>query len=180
MTTLTHYEVLGVPRGASSETIRAAYRVKARSHHPDAGGSAAGMRAVNLAWQVLRDPSRRAHYDRELAAAEDVAHGVGSTGPAAERASRPGDPEPEVRSAAEWAELLDVRPFGPTQALEGWWALAPPAALVVAIGLLVGGVFFASPALLVFSVLWFFIALGLFVLAPLRAMSRPGPRSRRP
>jgi curved DNA-binding protein CbpA len=58
-----HYAVLGVARDATHEDIKAAYRRKSREHHPDKGGDAAAMQAVNRAWEVLGDPERRARYD---------------------------------------------------------------------------------------------------------------------
>src|SRR3546814_6482568 len=64
----THYEVLGVGRGATTAELRAAYVELARIHHPDrAGGDAARMRAVNAAWATLRNPARRAAYDASIA-----------------------------------------------------------------------------------------------------------------
>lgn len=59
------YETLQVDRHADLEVIRAAYRVLARRHHPDVGGDAAKMAAVNEAWAILEDPLRRARLDRE-------------------------------------------------------------------------------------------------------------------
>jgi len=67
--TPSHYEVLGVSASATQAEVRAAYRAAARDHHPDAGGDAAHMRALNVAWAVLGDPVRRAAYDRALAGA---------------------------------------------------------------------------------------------------------------
>lgn len=43
------WDILGVPRGASREVIDAAYRERARSAHPDAGGSNAAMAELNKA-----------------------------------------------------------------------------------------------------------------------------------
>jgi hypothetical protein len=65
---VTLYDVLGVAPDASASTIRAAYRRAARDHHPDRAGeqSSARMAAINDAWQVLGDPSRRAEYDLGL------------------------------------------------------------------------------------------------------------------
>jgi len=69
----THYEVLGVARGASHEQIRAAYLEAARRHHPDkhAGSdpdviarAREAMVSVNAAWDVLGDRARRQAYDR--------------------------------------------------------------------------------------------------------------------
>jgi curved DNA-binding protein CbpA len=64
---LDPYVVLGVRRQASPEEIARAYRRAARLTHPDSGGSGAGskrFRLVNDAYEVLRDPGRRAGYDR--------------------------------------------------------------------------------------------------------------------
>lgn len=43
------WDILGVPPGASAADISAAYRAKARSMHPDAGGSEAAMSELNRA-----------------------------------------------------------------------------------------------------------------------------------
>jgi curved DNA-binding protein CbpA len=64
---LDPYVVLGVRRQASPDEIAHAYRRAARATHPDSGGSATGsepFQAVNDAYDVLRDPRRRAGYDR--------------------------------------------------------------------------------------------------------------------
>lgn len=82
----------------------------------------------------------------------------------------PGGGDPPV--AAEWADLEDDRPFGPTRALEGWWALLPPATLVAAIAIGGAAFVFTAPRLLALAGAVLVVALGLFVLAPLRAMSR--------
>ena len=62
------YYVLGVAPTATSDEIRAAYHEQARLHHPDApGGSHDRMQAVNDAWELLSDETRRADHDRDLA-----------------------------------------------------------------------------------------------------------------
>jgi curved DNA-binding protein CbpA len=60
------YIVLGVPRQASAAEIARAYRRAARASHPDSGasGSAERFRVVRDAYDQLRDPRRRAMYDR--------------------------------------------------------------------------------------------------------------------
>lgn len=168
----THYDVLGVVRTASTAEIQTAYRAAARRLHPDAGGSAAAMQRVNEAWHVLRDPSRRTAYDDTLTRDRPV--------PTAE-AARQGSQSPDLES--EWLDpvesdddLLDTVPIGPMRSLEGWLALVPPAAFMLAVALFVGGVVLASPALLVFSGGAGIVALGLFILVPLLAMARP-PRT---
>lgn len=60
-----HYQTLGVARDASQSEIRTAYRKAASEAHPDRpGGCAERMQAVNVAFEVLGNPERRAAYDR--------------------------------------------------------------------------------------------------------------------
>ncbi len=67
-----HYEVLGVPAAAGLGEIRAAYLEVMRANHPDLrpgdARAAARARDANAAWSVLREPRRRALYDRQRAA----------------------------------------------------------------------------------------------------------------
>lgn len=60
------YIVLGVSRQASAEEIARAYRRAARASHPDSGGAGSVERfqTVSDAYGELRDPRRRAMYDR--------------------------------------------------------------------------------------------------------------------
>jgi curved DNA-binding protein CbpA len=59
------YEVLGVSRAAARQQIRAAYVARARAAHPDlVGGNGLDvMRALNEAWDILKDARRRSDYD---------------------------------------------------------------------------------------------------------------------
>src|SRR5574339_899905 len=63
-----YYELLGVARGADDASIKAAYRRLAKEHHPDRKNgckeSEARFKAINEAYDVLKDPQKRAAYDR--------------------------------------------------------------------------------------------------------------------
>src|ERR687884_1339400 len=78
-----YYEMLGVPRGADEAAIKAAYRRLAKEHHPDRKNgckeSEARFKAINEAYDVLKDPQKRAAYDRFGKAA--FQNGGGGGGP---------------------------------------------------------------------------------------------------
>ncbi len=58
------YDILDVPRDASSDEIKKAYRRAARTAHPDAGGDEDTFKQVQRAYRVLSDPQARTRYDR--------------------------------------------------------------------------------------------------------------------
>ena len=58
------YTILGVPRNATKDDIKKAYRHLAHQHHPDKGGSEIKFKELNEAYQVLSDDRKRAQYDR--------------------------------------------------------------------------------------------------------------------
>src|SRR6202012_1494087 len=67
VTSPDYYEVLGVPRDASLDAVRQAYRKLARKFHPDVNrepGAEDRFKAISEADDVLRDPDKRAQYDR--------------------------------------------------------------------------------------------------------------------
>jgi len=63
-----YYELLGVQRGADDAAIKAAYRRLAKECHPDRHNGCAQQearfKAVSEAYDVLKDPQKRAAYDR--------------------------------------------------------------------------------------------------------------------
>jgi curved DNA-binding protein CbpA len=75
------YAVLSVPVTATADEIRRAYLRQVRVHHPDTRPPALQskpfadepLRRVVAAYALLRDPERRAHYDRALARGDSVA-----------------------------------------------------------------------------------------------------------
>jgi curved DNA-binding protein len=62
-----YYEIIGVPRDATPDDIKRAYRRLARKHHPDVSKdpqAEARFKQLGEAYEVLKDPVKRAAYDR--------------------------------------------------------------------------------------------------------------------
>jgi len=74
-----YYQTLGVPRTASAEDIRKAYRELARKYHPDLHpddeSAKEKFKQVQAAFDVLNEPSKREMYDRYGSSFEGVAGG---------------------------------------------------------------------------------------------------------
>jgi molecular chaperone DnaJ len=62
------YEILGVARGCSADDVKGAYRKLAKQHHPDANPddhtAEPRFKEINEAYDILKDPNKRAAYDR--------------------------------------------------------------------------------------------------------------------
>ncbi len=79
-----YYSLLGVERGADAATIKASYRRLAMECHPDRHGGCADQearfKAISEAYEVLKDPQKRAAYDRFGHAAFQNGGGAGPFG----------------------------------------------------------------------------------------------------
>lgn len=62
-----YYKIMGLSRDASQEDIKRAYRKLARKHHPDVSkepNAEERFKELGEAYEVLKDPEKRAAYDR--------------------------------------------------------------------------------------------------------------------
>ena len=119
------YKVLGVSPSATMREIRDAYRARARLAHPDLAGeeSISWMRDLNAAWDLLKDPARRA--------AHDAASGIPSSprSPASAGGAKPPSADESLRSREPWTGAAGPppgRPVGTTLAsgIYAGWSLA--------------------------------------------------------
>lgn len=80
-----YYEVLGVTRTADEKTLKSSYRKLAMKYHPDhnQGDAQAEIhfKEISEAYEVLREPQKRAAYDRFGHAAFEGGRGQGGAGP---------------------------------------------------------------------------------------------------
>lgn len=98
---IDYYEALQVHPLAEQEVIEKAYKALVMKYHPDAGGDSERMVAINQAYEVLSDPTRRSQYDRELLAAryrDDRSETHGVTAPTEEATGNTSDYD----RAADW------------------------------------------------------------------------------
>jgi molecular chaperone DnaJ len=74
-----YYEILGVPRTASNDDLKAAFRRLARQYHPDVNkdqDAEERFKEINEAYAVLSDAEKRQAYDRFGHAGVNAAGGV--------------------------------------------------------------------------------------------------------
>jgi curved DNA-binding protein CbpA len=91
---LDPYKILQVDSEAEDEVIQAAYRRLAQKYHPDVANgpeAAARMAGINAAWEILRDPARRAAHDlsRRLATRDAERAAATSARPASDDHGQP-------------------------------------------------------------------------------------------
>ncbi len=171
-----HYAVLQVHPSAHPDVIQAAYRRLALIYHPDKNPSAEAARMmarINVAYEVLSDPERRAEYDRERRALSDNASYTPpyETEPADYSATSESGRESRdsgrrfttvpvgqaVRSAAAVIKL-QIAFFGrPISALAAVIALLPIAVLGFTISTSVGDALWGLPFAVVTFFWWWFL-----------------------
>lgn len=61
-----YYAILGAAKTASEDEIERLYKRLARQHHPDRGGDAEVMKAINEAYRVLGNADTRRVYDSQI------------------------------------------------------------------------------------------------------------------
>ena len=85
MSKADYYETLGVPRDADEKALKSAFRKKAMQYHPDRnpGDEEAErkFKEIGEAYEALKDPQRRAAYDRFGHAAFEQGGGFGGGNP---------------------------------------------------------------------------------------------------
>ncbi len=59
----TLYDELELPTNCTQDEIKQKYRTLAQVHHPDKGGSEDKFKRIKLAYEILSDIDKRAHYD---------------------------------------------------------------------------------------------------------------------
>lgn len=135
----THYQTLEIGSAAEPEEIRKAYRLLARQLHPDLladrlkKAGAEEFVKVQLAYEELSDPIRRAAYDKKLAAEAQRAEEARAAASAPAPKPKP-SPPPEPEPRAEPVEKEE--PAAPAGKREPFlnWEIGLSAALLIGAG----------------------------------------------
>ena len=95
------YENLGVPRSATHDEIRSAYKRLSLRHHPDRpGGDEEKFKKVQRAHEILTNPEQKSAYNATGQAAQ-----AAQAGQEQRRGTKTIDPE-QITSLAQWAKAL--------------------------------------------------------------------------
>ncbi len=152
-----HYETLGVPKSATAEDIKKAFREAAFKYHPDRnpGNPAAEERfkRVNEAYAILSDPASRARYDGLGGAAYGA--GPGANGPWGDY----GPFEGESRGRYTWTFYGPFGGMGSQGSGQGNFSRRE------ALDLLTKGILTFAAGVLLFRVSFFFGIFGVIVCA---------------
>ena len=118
-----YYQIMGVPRDASQEDIKRAYRKLARKFHPDVSKEAKAedhFKELGEAYEVLKDPEKRTAYDQISMGRH---HGERFTPPPGWDAGFDfgggGFTEGGAEHFSDFFESLFGRPAGPRRAMAG-------------------------------------------------------------
>jgi curved DNA-binding protein len=114
------YQTLGVPKNATQDDIKKAYRKLASATHPDKGGDTKKFQDIQSAYAILSDEQKRAQYDNP---AQNVEFNFGPGGfdfntifnmfGAGQGAPRPGQhPRQTQTRMSLWITLQDVAKGG--------------------------------------------------------------------
>tara|TARA_R110001592_G_scaffold43527_3_gene140973 strand:+ start:2829 stop:3647 length:819 start_codon:yes stop_codon:yes gene_type:complete len=69
---MNYYDVLGLAPTCSPKDIQSAYRTLAKQCHPDSGGDVDKFHAVSEAYDILKDPHKRAQFDHRNAKRQNI------------------------------------------------------------------------------------------------------------
>ncbi|MGO2051468.1 molecular chaperone DnaJ [Arthrobacter sp. MYb211] len=111
MSSPSPYEILGVPRTATFEEIKVAYRKAARASHPDLGGSADEFKDVQQAFQTLSDDRSRSSFDRSFQSPGQAPR-AGTSARQYDEKLRTSPQQPKAQLATEYVPRLDDDSFG--------------------------------------------------------------------
>ena len=119
------YKDLGIEGPASDAKIRAAFRRRAKSTHPDHGGDAAAFTLAQAAFAMLSDPVQRAAIDQQLSAARLATRSSTSTSTSTSTSSAP-SVRPYSPASEHGAHRSVVHVWEPRGRQRGWqkWYVA--------------------------------------------------------
>lgn len=112
---VTHYTTLGISEDATKDDIKKAYRKLVMKHHPDRGGDVDQFKAIQAAYDVLSNQSKREEYDSKDtydidSRFEDILRGFGRHHRTAEdpfRRRTQRNPDTRITISVEVSSLLE-------------------------------------------------------------------------